>query len=298
MSKVCTIRAVEAQGAYLRIGELGRRVGIRPELLRAWESRYGLLSPSRSAGGFRLYSEDDERRVRAMQEHLGQGLSAAEAARLVLAGGAGPAVDPASPRLEEGARLLREALDGFDEPGANRALDDLLAGFSLETVLGGVVLPYLHDLGERWSRGEASVAQEHFASNLIRGRLLGLARGWGQGLGPRALLACVPGELHDLALIAFGLTLRSRGWRVTYLGPDTPLDTLADAAEELGPDLVVVSGSTMEAFDGAVGGLKKLARAHRVALGGQGASARHVEATGADLLGGNAVAEAERLAAA
>lgn len=289
---------MEAHGAYVRIGELGRRVGIRPELLRAWESRYGLLSPSRSAGGFRLYSDEDERRVRAMQEHLGRGLSAAEAARLVLADGAGPAVDPASPRLEEGARLLREALDSFDEPGANRALDDLLAGFSLETVLREVVLPYLHELGERWSRGEASVAQEHFASNLIRGRLLGLARGWGQGLGPRAVLACVPGELHDLALIAFGLTLRSRGWRVTYLGPDTPLDTLAAAAEELGPDLVVVSGSTTEAFDGAVAGLRKLAKAHRVALGGQGASARHVEATGADLLGGNAVAEAERVATA
>lgn len=298
MSNVCTMRGMEAGGAYLRIGELGRRVGVRPELLRAWESRYGLLSPSRSAGGFRLYSEDDERRVRAMQEHLRRGLSAAEAARLVLAGGSTAAPDRASPRLEEGARMLREALDGFDEDGANRALDGLLGGFSLETVLGEVVLPYLHDLGERWSRGEASVAQEHFASNLIRGRLLGLARGWGQGLGPRALLACVPGELHDLALIAFGLTLRSRGWRVTYLGPDTPLDTLSGAAEELDPDLVVVSGSTAEAFDDAVAGLRKLARTRRVALGGQGATARHVEATGADLLQGDAIAEAERVGAA
>jgi len=289
--------SMEAGGAYLRIGELGRRVGIRPELLRAWESRYGLLSPSRSAGGFRLYSEDDERRVRAMQEHLGRGLSAAEAARLVLAGG-GLAADPASPRLEEGGRALREALDGYDEAGANRALDDLLGGFSLEAVLGEVVLPYLHELGERWSRGDASVAQEHFASNLIRGRLLGLARGWGQGIGPRALLACVPGELHDLALISFGLTLRARGWRVTYLGPDTPLDTLSGAAEELEPELVVVSGSTTEVFDAAAAGLRKLARSRRVALGGRGANAHHVEATGADLLAGDAVSAAERLAAA
>ena len=108
----------------------------------------------------------------------------------------------------------------------------------------------------------------------------------------------MPGELHDLALIAFGLTLRSRGWRVTYLGPDTPLDTLAGAAEELDPDLVVVSGSTAEAFDDAVAGLRKLAKTRRVALGGQGATARHVEATGADLLQGDAIAEAERVGAA
>ena len=288
---------VEATDGYLRIGELGRRVGIRPELLRAWESRYGLLSPSRSAGGFRLYSDADERRVRAMQEHIGRGLSAAEAARLVLAGG-DAAADPASPRLGEDARALRAALDDFDEAAANRALDDLLAGFSVETVLGDAVLPYLHELGERWSRGEASVAQEHFASNLIRGRLLGLARGWGQGVGPRVLLACLPGELHDLALIAFGVTVRARGWRVTFLGPDTPLDTLAAAAEELDPHLVVVSGSTKEVFDAAAPGLRKLARTRRVALGGPGATARHVEATGADLLAGDAVAEAERVAAA
>jgi MerR family transcriptional regulator, light-induced transcriptional regulator len=289
---------MENGGAYLRIGELGRRVGVRPELLRAWETRYGLLSPARSAGGFRLYSEEDERRVRAMQEHLGQGLSAAQAASLVLAGGGDATADPAAPRLEEDARVLRAALDGFDETGAHRVLDELLAAFRLETVLAEVVLPYLHDLGERWSRGEASVAQEHFASNLIRGRLLGLARGWGQGIGPRALLACAPGELHDLALISFGLTLRARGWRVTYLGQDTPLDTLASVAQELEPDLVVVSGSTQEVFDGAAPGLRKLARGRRVVLGGQGATARHVEATGAHLLPGDPVSEAERLTTA
>ena len=72
------------EAAQLRIGALSRRVGVSPELLRAWEQRYGLLQPSRSAGGFRLYSTADEARVRAMQRHLGTGLPAAEAARLAL----------------------------------------------------------------------------------------------------------------------------------------------------------------------------------------------------------------------
>ena len=69
----------------LRIGELSRRVGVSPELLRAWERRYGLLHPGRTAGGLRLYSAEDERRVRAMQAHVESGLSAAEAARLASA---------------------------------------------------------------------------------------------------------------------------------------------------------------------------------------------------------------------
>ncbi len=69
----------------LRIGELSRRVGVSDHLLRAWESRYGLLRPMRSAGGFRLYTQSDEGRVRRMQSHLARGLSAAEAARAAIA---------------------------------------------------------------------------------------------------------------------------------------------------------------------------------------------------------------------
>jgi hypothetical protein len=90
----------------------------------------------------------------------------------------------------------------MDAEEAHLLLDRLLATFTLETVLAEVVLPYLHEHGERWSRGEASVSQEHFASNLIRGRLMSLARSWGTGGGPLAVLACALGEQHDLPLVA------------------------------------------------------------------------------------------------
>jgi MerR family transcriptional regulator, light-induced transcriptional regulator len=184
----------------LRIGELSRRLGVSDHVLRAWESRYGLLQPVRSAGGFRLYSEADESRVRRMQAHLARGLSAAEAARAVLGedsrAGHGRAAGPdrAAPAAGELPGDLRQALDAFDEPAAQAALDRLVSDLSLPAVLRDVVLPYLAELGERWESGTASVAQEHFASNLIRGRLAGLARGWGNGHGPRAVLACPPGS--------------------------------------------------------------------------------------------------------
>ena len=183
----------------LRIGELSRRAGVSDHVLRAWESRYGLLQPVRSAGGFRLYSEADALRVGRMQAHLARGLSAAEAARAVLGEDSGAGrprpgrrADRAPPAAGELAGALRQALDAFDEPAAQAVLDRLLSDLSLTTVLRDVVLPYLTELGERWERGTASVAQEHFASNLIRGRLAGLARGWGNGHGPRAVLACPP----------------------------------------------------------------------------------------------------------
>src|SRR5512144_2641395 len=111
------------------------------------------------------------------------------------------------------AGALTQALDALDEPAAQAVLDRLLAEFTVETVLRDVVLPYLHELGERWQRGTVTVAQEHFASHLLRGRLAALARGWGHGHGPQALPASAPGDLHDLPLLAFGIVLHRTGRR-------------------------------------------------------------------------------------
>jgi MerR family transcriptional regulator, light-induced transcriptional regulator len=285
------------ESAHLRIGELSRRVGVPPELLRAWEQRYGLLQPVRSAGGFRLYTTADENRVRSMRRHLDTGISAAQAARLALAepaseaGDAGESAGAPPPTSD-----LGDALDRLDEPGAHAAFDRLLAKFTLQTVLRDVVLPYLRQLGERWERGEASVAQEHFASNLLRGRLLGLARGWGHSAGPRAVLACAPGELHDLPLIVFGLALAGHGWSITYFGADTPIATIHEALEDVEPRLVVVSAATSQRLRAAQAQLTELARDVPIALAGAGATERLARATGASLLQGDPVTAAERLA--
>lgn len=290
------VDAIERTAGYLRIGELSRRVGVAPALLRAWQSRYGILAPARSPGGFRLYDADDERRVRAMLANLDKGYPASEAARLALAGGTPADGENRSSDLALGVRDLRESLDDYDDARANRALDRLFATFSTETVLADVVLPYLRDLGDRWERGEASIAQEHFASNMVRGRLLGLARGWGQGAGPRAVLACAPGELHDLGLVVFGIALRARGWRVTFLGADTPIETLFDVAGTLRPSVVVVTATTSARLAGPAAALRTLADDFAVAVAGRGAIAESADAVGARLLSRDPIAEAEAVA--
>jgi MerR family transcriptional regulator, light-induced transcriptional regulator len=289
---------VEATAGYVRIGELSRRTGVSPELLRAWEQRYGLLRPTRSDGGFRLYSPQDEHRVATMRSHLERGLSAAEAARITLDEESTPAPAAELPVLALGASALRAALDRLDESAAHAAIDGLLSSFSLEAVLREVVMPYLRELGDRWERGEASVAQEHFASQVLRGRLLGLARGWDRGPGPRALLACMPGEQHDLGLIVFGLGLRDRGWRITFLGPDTPLDTLSDTATTLQPDAVVLSATTPDRFESGRDALRRLARAVPLWAAGAGATPDVATATGVRLLDLSPLDGAERVARA
>lgn len=290
LSKSCISRRVSDTGRY-RIGELSRRSGVSPELLRAWERRYGLLTPTRSAGGLRLYSPQDLARVQAMQRHLEAGLAAAEAAERVTRTAADGEVALPAARGE-----LAAALASFDEGAAHGAFDSLLAQLSLDALLRDVVLPYLHELGERWERGEASIAEEHFASTLLRGRLLGLARGWGQGIGRAVLLACAPGERHDLGLLAFGLSLRARGWRIVYLGADTPVSSVADAAASCDPTLVVVSAVDVRAFRRCAAELGELAHRVDLRLGGMGAGGSRLDVD-APRLTGDPVEEAEQLTA-
>jgi MerR family transcriptional regulator, light-induced transcriptional regulator len=299
----------------LRIGELSRRVGVNPEVLRAWERRYNLFSPARTDGGFRLYGEEDERRARRMLEYIAAGVSTAEAARLIrgeaspaprsrpadtqaqapAAGTQAPAEGATSAEL--GDRLRRD-LDRFNDAGMHVVLDRLVGSYPLDVVLRDAVLPYLHQLGERWERGEVSVAQEHFASTLLHGRLMALARGWGGGQGPRALLACLPGDQHDLGLLCFGLALRGHGWRITFLGPDTPLRTLAQTADLLQPALVVLTATFSQALADAAGGLHELARTARLGIAGRGASAEMAAGIGALHLNEDPVTAAATIAAA
>ncbi len=133
---------------------------------------------------------------------------------------------------------------------------------------------------------------------MIRGRLLALARGWDRGGGPRAVLACAPGEQHDLGLIVFGLALRHQGWSVTYLGADTPVETLAAAAEQLQPDAVVVVALEPGKLEPIRAPLEELARGSRLLLAGAGAGESYAAELGAELLRGDPVDAAAQLAPA
>lgn len=284
----------------IRIGEFSRRTGVGVDTLRAWERRYEVFRPSRSQGGFRLYGPDDEARARRMSELIAEGHSTAEAARTVARPAGAPAgLAPArgTPAAEEVGPLV-DALVALDEGTANSVLDRVLATLSLEQASAIVILPAMREVGLRWDRGEIGIAEEHFASNLVRARLLALARGWGAGGGRRVLLACPPGEHHDLALIVFGLALRDRGWRVTFLGADTPIATIEEAAVRLLPEAVVVAALTPERIEAEADVLASLARSQRLLLAGPLEVTAAAERLGAEPLPPDAVEGAAALDAA
>ncbi len=158
------------------------------------------------------------------------------------------------------------------------------------------MLPVLRRIGELWSAGELTVGQEHFGTQLLRGRLLALSRGWGAGPGPMILLACPPGERHDIALAGFGLMMRDRGSRVALLGSDTPLEALAGAGAQLEPDRIVLA-LTVEEPARRLREAKPIDLGGPVALAGDAASAELAEQIGAELLPPDMLAAADRLAA-
>ena len=289
----------------VRIGELSRRVGVSPDVLRAWERRYGVLSPHRSPSGQRLYTAADEQRVRRMQESIHSGYSPRVAARLAVHEAGVLAKDqeavaiegPDLPALEELAERLRDSLFALSDGLANRTLDQLLTGHGVETVVVRVVLPLLHEIGERWARDELTVGQEHFASALLVGRLRALARGWDDGDGPRVLAACPAGEAHDLGLLCFSLLMRERGLRITYLGASVPSDSLFDAAERVRPAVAVIAGVREEPFWDSYEALAELSFRFPILLGGAGASSALSDVLRAQVLPQDPVAAADMVAA-
>jgi len=277
-----------------RIKEFAGIVGVPEATLRAWERRYALLQPDRTSGNFRLYSRDDERRIRSMQAHMARGMAPAEAATLALAESA---VD-VEPPADAGALVepLLDTAESFDATRFDALLD---AAFSLGTLtaIRDVVLPALGEIGRRWEAEQITVGHEHFATHLIERRLLAMAKGWESGRGPLALLACPSGERHTMGLVCFGLVLADRGWRIQYLGADTPVDQILEMSATIDPEAVVLCALDPRHLESNAVPIAALSARYRTLLAGRGATAAAAERLGAQLAEGDPVAAAHALAA-
>lgn len=220
----------------LNIAALAQRTGVPAHTLRKWEERYRVLTPARTPGGQRRYSERDVARVDWLRDRLRDGYRIGEAARLL---GTRPSESP------RGARAVRAAALAAVRRGDHHALESLLdqsfAVLRLEQVLVEVVTPLLQRIGQAWERGEASVADEHLVTAGARAqieRLLADPRG---GVRGAAVLACAPQERHELGLMMVAAMMRADGWNVAYLGADTPFADAVRFAARTSARLLLIS---------------------------------------------------------
>ena len=218
------------------IKQAAARSGVNVALLRAWERRYGIVSPSRSDSGYRLYDEEAIARLRAMRALVDEGWSARQAAERVGASsweelgeiGSRPAADDERSPID----AFVEGAAAIDPARIERALDDMFSSGSFERVVEDRLYPALRALGDAWARGEIDVAGEHAASAAAVRRLSASFEAAGSGVagdGP-VLVGLPPGVRHEVAALAFATALRRAGLSVVYLGPDVPVASWVAAA--------------------------------------------------------------------
>ena len=234
----------------LNIAALTKRTGVPPDTIRKWEQRYGVLHPERTTGGQRRYSELDVARVEWLKARLEEGYRIGEAAAL-LGEGALVARTP-----DELRKAFAEAASTSDVRALSTVVDQALALGPIDEAFENVLAPALVDIGDRWERGELTVAQEHLASSTVRAglqRLLADARASVRGV---VVLACAPGERHEIGLLMLAVLLRADGWQVAYLGPDTPIDDAVSLARDLDASVLGFSATSATYARGLRRGLR------------------------------------------
>lgn len=222
--------------------------GVRVELIRAWERRYGVLSPQRTPAGYRVYTDQDVALLKRLKKLTDEGVAISEAAKLLPQLRAEVSAEsPAFTGQGHGASLdawLEAALaaaGAYDQARVSAVLDEVLAALPPLRAFDDVLAPLQREVGERWHAGQLTVAQEHLVTQVVRARLVGLLHAAPNSGRKHAVLACFPDEEHEVGLLGVALRLRHSGVRVTLLGQRMPATDLGRAVAELRPDFVGLS---------------------------------------------------------
>lgn len=243
------------------ISRAAERVGISTATLRAWERRYSVVTPQRTGGAYRVYSDDDVHVLLAMKQLIDAGWSPGFAADEAVRQTGGRDTEVA-PTTDESAATPSVASDdptagalsvqlsaefvaaaaALDGAKLDALLDQMFAMGSFETAATTYIFPALQALGDAWESGRVTVAGEHLASHAVGRRLAAAYDAAGAaGSGPRVLLGLAPGSRHELGLLAFAVVARRHGLRAEYLGADVPVADWLAASSEPGVQAVVMA---------------------------------------------------------
>ncbi len=237
-----------------------KNTGIKPDVLRAWERRYGLPLPQRTPGGHRLYSQHDIELIKWLLARQVEGLRISRAIELWKEqshSGSDP-LDPAEvvSKSSSGA-VLSTSMDGlrqawlaacmaFNESSAEQTLNQAFSLYPVEMVCTDLIQAGLRQVGEAWFNGSISVHQEHFTSALATRQLEAIIEA-----SPRPtrnqtiLLACPAGEWHTFSPLLLTLLLRRAGYDVVNLGANVPLAHITSAIDAVRPDLVILTAQQL-----------------------------------------------------
>jgi MerR family transcriptional regulator, light-induced transcriptional regulator len=267
-----------------RIHRVAKLTGLSKDVIRVWERRFDLLKPTRGANRYRNYSDEDVALLRYLKEQLDAGGSIGELSKLgreELLGRARASAPQVSFVDNTFSRLLREllsTLDPFDRVTFEKRLNGAVAVVPFEEALHGILLPLQEQVGRLWHDGHVNIAIEHYVTKQIQQKIFSAMNQLPVAeFGAKVVVACPPGEEHDIAALAVAYRCRVRGCRVYYLGANVPIASLANLCRTVKPDLTIISfplalsdANAAELVDNLT---REVAPASRVAVGGNGALA-------------------------
>lgn len=251
--------------------------------IRAWENRYGAVNPLRTESGYRMYSQEDVDDLRWLKEQVeNEGSSISQAVRqLKLQKEAAtnavpfPAIGPIGEEsYEQLCGQIYETLSEFQGEKANKLIDYGFSIYGYDAMFYKVLVPILVRVGDEWESGQASVAQEHFMTELVSRRFFQFFHLFPIHSNlPKVLALCPEGEHHQVGLMLFSLLLRRNGLEVFYLGANTPIDGVLQVigAQEISIVCMSISNSRLVP---KADGMVKLISSHypnvKFLLGGHG----------------------------
>ena len=282
--------------------------GIGLPTLRAWERRYGVVSPVRSEGHYRLYSDGDLRALAIMASLVEDGWIASEAAAETLrrldavdrATRAAGDLDLASPGGGEpgGLEEVITAAHELDGSRLGAVLDRAFDDDDYPRMVGSWLMPVLLAVGSAWADGRITTAGEHLVSHAVHRRLAALYDATPRTrTGPLVVLGLPAGSRHELGLLAFAVGARRAGMRTAYLGADLPADDWVHAVSRRHAGAAVLAVPRLAdvvAAQDVVDRIRESAPDVVVAVGG----GHQDDVTGSLLLGHDLAAGVETLAQA
>ncbi|MCD7033337.1 MerR family transcriptional regulator [Metabacillus sp. GX 13764] len=270
---------MDNQGGKYNIKAVSKMLGIQPGTLRAWERRYNMIAPVRNESGHRLYTEEHIKILKWLMSKINKGFSISQAVNLLENTGIS-AEEPnlvqeeAADRAAELTDELLKALHSFDENSAHELLNKAFSLYSIDKVVIDILGTVLVKTGDLWEAGKITTAHEHFASSFLRSRIGMILHTLPvNGLLPKTVAVCGPGEWHEFGLLIFTLFLRRRGFEVIYLGTSIAEKDIEAVIEEVNPKFLILSCTLMENAPKTLNLVKELSEKYEelsIGLGGSG----------------------------
>ncbi|MGB3261761.1 MerR family transcriptional regulator [Paenisporosarcina sp.] len=235
---------LDNQGKY-NMKAVSTMVGILPGTLRAWERRYQMIAPVRNEAGHRLYSDNHVRKLKWLTQKVNDGFTISQAISLLEQEqkvSARPFIDQAEDRVSQLQRDILHAFLQFDERTVQDLMNEAFTIYTMDKVLIDILAPLLLQIGNMWEDGKITTAHEHFSTSILRSRIGAVMHAYPHnGILPKVVAVCAPGEWHELGLLIFTLYMRRKGYEVIYLGSSIKEHDIEVVLETVKPRFLFMS---------------------------------------------------------